>query len=120
MFKKHKGLIVLDMKGHLLEVVNEAESLNSKIFSLIRLEIMWALSELGEDGATARQIKSGLKIRNDGTTYSNLNALVDMEYLKKEFVTFESKELEVYSITLEGLEEWNKTKKWLDMLVCGD
>ncbi len=53
---------------------------------------MWALSELGEDGATARQIKNGLNIGNDGSTYSNLNALVEMGYLRMEKVTFETRQ----------------------------
>jgi len=38
-----------------------------------------------------------------------------------EHVTFESKDnLELYSLTPAGLEEWNRIKKWLNMLVCGD
>ncbi|MEA2035392.1 MAG: transcriptional regulator [Euryarchaeota archaeon] len=109
------------MKENFLEIVDEAGNLNSKLFSLSRIKILWALSQLGEDGATARQIKNGLNIGNDGSTYSNLNALVDMGYLRMEHVTFESKDnLELYSITPAGLEEWNRIKKWLDMLVCGD
>jgi len=109
------------MKENFLEIVDEAGNLNSKLFLLSRIKILWALSQLGKDGATARQIKNGLNIGNDGSTYSNLNALVDMGYLRMENVTFESKyNLELYSITPAGLEEWNKMKKWLDMLVCGD
>jgi DNA-binding PadR family transcriptional regulator len=109
-----------DMKGNLLDVVDEAENLNANAFSLTRIKILWALSELGEDGATARQIKNSLKIGNDGSTYSNVNALVEMGYLRMEKVTFESRTLELYAITPAGLEEWNRIKKWLDMLVCGD
>lgn len=107
------------MKGNLLKIVDESEILNSKVFSLVRLKILWALSELGRDGATARQIRTGLKIGNEGTTYSNLNALAEMGYLKKEIVSFESKEMELYSITDEGLEEWEKIRNWLAMLING-
>jgi DNA-binding MarR family transcriptional regulator len=107
------------MKERFLEIVNESGNLNSKLFSLSRIKIMWALSELGEDGATARQIKNGLNIGSDGSTYSNLNALVEMGYLRMEKVRFESKEnLELYVLTPAGLEEWNKIKNWFDMLVC--
>lgn len=107
------------MKDKFLEIVNESGNLNSKLFSLSRIKILWALSELGEDGATARQIKNGLNIGNDGSTYSNLNALVEMGYLRMEKVTFESKEnLELYVITPAGLEEWNKIKNWFSMFVC--
>lgn len=106
------------MEEKFLEIVEESGNLNSKIFSLIRIKILWALSELGEDGATARQIKNGLNIGNDGSTYSNLNALTDMGYLRMQKVPFESKEnLELYTITPSGLEEWNKIKKWLVMLI---
>lgn len=107
------------MKEKFLEIVNESGNLNSKLFSLSRIKILWALSELGEDGATARQIKNGLNIGSDGSTYSNLNALVEMGYLRMEKVRFESKEnLELYVLTPAGLEEWNKIKNWFDMLVC--
>ena len=106
------------MEEKFLEIVDESGNLNSKLFSLIRIKILWALSELGEDGATARQIKNGLNIGNDGSTYSNLNALTDMGYLRMQKVPFESKEnLELYTITPSGLEEWNKIKKWLVMLI---
>ena len=107
------------MKDNFLEIVNYSGNLNSKLFSLNRMKILWALSELGEDGATARQIKNGLNIGNDGSTYSNLNALVEMGYLRMEKVSFETKDnLELYVITPAGLEEWDKIKTWLDMLVC--
>jgi len=42
------------MKENFLEIVDEAGNLNSKLFSLSRIKILWALSQLGEDGATAR------------------------------------------------------------------
>jgi DNA-binding PadR family transcriptional regulator len=108
------------MKGNLLTIVDESKYLNSKVFSLVRLKILWSLSELGIDGATARQIRTGLNIGNEGTTYANLNALTEMGYLKKEIVSFEKKEIELYSITQEGLEEWEKIKKWLGTLINGD
>ncbi len=107
------------MKGNLLTIIDASEVLNSRVFSLIRLKILWALSELGDDGATARQIRTGLKIGSEGTTYSNLNALVEMGYLRKEMVSFESKEIELYAITHEGLEEWEKIREWLAMLING-
>ena len=43
--------------------------------------------------------------------HTNLNALVEMGYLRMEKVRFESKEnLELYVLTPAGLEEWNKIK----------
>ena len=108
------------MSQDLVAIVEESEDLNDTIISKVRLELLWALSELGPDGATARQLKGGLGL-NDGVLYSNLKKLNKMGYLKCEKVTLEGKELELYSITPEGCEEWNKVKAWLcKLLGCGE
>ena len=107
------------MNGDLLTIIDASEMLDARVFSLVRLKILWALSELGDDGATARQIRTGLRIGSEGTTYSNLNTLVEMGYLRKEMVTFESREIELYVITYEGLEEWQKIRMWCSMRTNG-
>ena len=61
------------MPDDLITVVEESEDVDSTIISRVRLEILWALSELGEDGATARQLKAGLNL-GDGVLYANLIA----------------------------------------------
>jgi len=104
------------MPDNLISVVEESEDLNSSLISKIRLEILWALSELGEDGATARQLKAGLNL-SDGATYTNLKKLAGMGYLRCEKVIFEGEELELYAITSEGLTEWQRVRNWLCKLL---
>ncbi len=104
------------MPDDLMEIIDESGEVNSDLISKVRLELFWSLSDLGDDGATARKLKSALNL-NDGAIYSNLKKLEILGYLKCELVLFEGKELELWSMTLEGLEEWKKVKKWLCRLL---
>lgn len=107
------------MSEDLVALVEESESINGAIISKVRLELLWSLSELGEDGATARQLRAALNL-SDGVLYSNLKKLEDMEYLRSEKVSLEGRELELYAITSEGLNEWERVKSWLcKILGCG-
>jgi DNA-binding PadR family transcriptional regulator len=108
------------MKDDLISIVRGSIGINEKLVSKVRLEILWALSELGVDGATARQLKAGLNL-NDGVLYSNLKKLENLGYLRCQQTTIEGKELELYSITDEGLTEWKKVRGWLRQLLgCED
>ncbi|KUG20904.1 MAG: transcriptional regulator [Methanomicrobiaceae archaeon] len=104
------------MPDNLIAIVEESEDINSTLISRVRLEILWALSELGEDGATARQLRAGLDL-SDGVLYANLKKLVGMGYLRSEKVTLEGKELELYAITPDGLAEWRRVRSWLCKLL---
>ena len=112
------------MPDDLIAIVEESEDVDSTLISRVRLEILWALSDLGEDGATARQLKAGLNL-SDGVLYANLKKLVGMGYLRSEKVALEGKELELYAITPEGLLEWQRVRGWLCKLlgcegvICG-
>ncbi len=107
------------MPDDFIAIVEKSEDVNSALISRVRLEILWALSDLGEDGATARQLKAGLNL-SDGVLYANLKKLVGMGYLRSEKVTLEGKELELYAITPEGLLEWRRVRGWLcKLLGCG-
>ena len=100
------------MEDEFLSLISEAKALNSKLFSLIRLELLSSLAELGEDGATYRELKAALEL-SDGALYTNLNELTKMRYVKSEKVRMENKELECFKITREGFAEWNRVKDWL-------
>lgn len=107
------------MKESFLEVISEAGSLNSKVFSLSRMQLLASLSDLGQDGATYRELKAALDL-SDGALYANLKALEEMGYLKSAGVKVEGKALESYLITPEGKEEWARVKTWLSkFLACG-
>lgn len=108
------------MQNDVLSLLNESQALNAKVFSLVRLKLLASLAALGPDGATYRELKAALDI-NDGVLYSNLNVLKDMGYLISEKITFERKELELFTITAEGHDEWTRTRNWLcKFLSCGD
>jgi len=100
------------MHSDFLSVMNESAALNAKVFSLVRLKLLASLAVLGPDGATYRELKATLEI-NDGVLFSNLHVLIEMGYLVSEKITSEGKGLELFSITPEGLEEWNIVKEWL-------
>lgn len=105
---------------NVLSILNESHALNAKIFSLVRLKLLASLAALGPDGATYRELKAALDIP-DGVLYANLNVLKEMGYLTSEKITFEGKDLELYTITGEGQDEWTRTRKWLcKFLYCGE
>ncbi|ACL17346.1 transcriptional regulator [Methanosphaerula palustris] len=107
------------MQDDILSILNESEALNAKVFSLVRLKLLASLAALGRDGATYRELKAALTI-NDGVLFANLNVLKDMGYLTSEKITSDGKELELYTITPNGQDEWKRVKTWLcRFLGCG-
>jgi DNA-binding MarR family transcriptional regulator len=107
------------MPNDFLSIVNESGALNAKVFSLVRLKLLASLAALGPDGATYRELRAALDI-NDGVLFANLNVLKEMGYLTSEKIASEGKELELYTITPEGQDEWKRTRIWLcRFLHCG-
>jgi len=100
------------MHSDFLSVMNESQALDAKVFSLVRLKLLASLAVLGPDGATYRELKAALGI-NDGVLFANLNVLKDNGYLVSGKITSDGKELELYTITQEGVEEWDRVKNWL-------
>lgn len=102
-----------------LELVAQSHALNSKIFSLVRLQLLASLAALGPDGATYRELKAALGL-SDGALFANLKALLLMGYIKSGKISLEGKNLESFRITADGLEQWVRTKEWLcRFLECG-
>lgn len=97
-------------------LVDESKTLNSKIFTLLRLELMSILASFGEDGITYRELKASLGV-SDGALYSNLKVLEKMGYVKPSTIKIEGKELESYKITAEGQIEWERASKWIGKFV---
>ncbi|WP_440950721.1 transcriptional regulator [Methanosphaerula subterraneus] len=98
--------------GDLLALLTESHALNARVFSLLRLQLLQGLAELGPDGATYRELKAAIEV-SDGTLFANLNALIAMGYIESEKVMVEKKELESYHITPAGSEEWKQVRDWL-------
>ena len=108
------------MTGDMLAVIKESKSLNSRLFSLIRMQIMSSLVELGRDGSSYRELKAVLQ-EDDGVLNSNLKSLESMGYLISSDIRIEGKNLKSYSITKDGEVTWIATKEWLrKMLECGE
>ncbi len=99
--------------SNLLELIEDASALNSKVFSLIRLELLANIAFFGEDGVSNRELASTLINVSDGTLHANLKYLNEIGYISSEKVEIEDKDLYVYKITDIGLEEFQKIKKWL-------
>jgi DNA-binding MarR family transcriptional regulator len=120
--KAYKGVSTIYSKSggsfleNFVEVIDDAKALNSKIFSLIRLELLSNIAIFGQDGVSNRELSTTLGV-SDGTLYANLKALEELGYIKYSEVDFEGKKLDAYTITLTGLEEWNKVKTWLKKFV---
>ncbi|MFH0973325.1 MAG: transcriptional regulator [Candidatus Micrarchaeota archaeon] len=95
-----------------LGVLDKAKGLNSKVFSLTRLELLSQLARIFPESVTFRELKAVLGL-TDGALYANLKALQEMGYARSETVSVSGKELEAYCITREGLEEWTRVKDWL-------
>ncbi len=107
------------MPDDILSILNESDALNAKVFSLVRMKLLASLAALGADGATYRELKAALSI-NDGVLFANLNVLKDMGYLTSEKIISDGKELELYTITPEGQDEWERITSWLRrFLDCG-
>jgi hypothetical protein len=100
------------MQQDFLTIIEEANALNSKIFSLIRFELMANLVIFGNDGVTYRELKAALKL-NDGVLYSNLQTLAIMGYVSVSTIKYENKDLQLFKITPEGLNEWMNVRAWL-------
>jgi len=95
-----------------LKSVKGAKELDSKLFSLPRLQILSALYLLGGEYAFYRDLKAGLEL-NDGILFFNLQALERMSYIGKREEEFQGKKMDAYCITLEGIDAFKKTISWV-------
>lgn len=100
------------MQEDFFKLMEESKALNSKIFTLIRLQLLANLSLFGSDGITYRELKAGLGL-SDGVLYSNLQFLQKMRLVKQTNVRFENKEIQLWQITPEGSAEWKNVHSWL-------
>ncbi len=107
-----------DPNGNLITLVEESRALNPDLFSMIRMQLMSSLFELGDDGATIRELKAVLGL-SDGALHSNLAALESMGYVVFGNVTVEDKNLKSCHITKDGEAAWTSVVEWLKrMLEC--
>lgn len=94
-------------------LLEEAKALNSKVFSLPRLQLMGLLAFFHPEGVLFRELQAQLDM-GDGALLSNIYALRDLGYIKSQEAKVDEKMLTTYTITDEGLEAWNQTRAWLE------
>ena len=107
--------VYIHMAKVIVDLVNDAKVLNADVVTLPRILILAALKDLGEDGATFRELKATLDM-SDGTLFSNLKALKKMGYVKESKVEVEDKEMHSFSITREGKEMFYAVCSWFNGL----
>ena len=100
------------MDGDTLALLEKARALNSKLFSLPRLQLVSILAYYAPDGVEFRELKAALKM-TDGKLLSNIYALEKMGYLKAAKVNVENKTLTAYRLTEEGKLEYARIRAWL-------
>ncbi len=101
------------MYGDTLALLEKARSLNSKIFTLPRVQLLGILNYYYPDGVEFRELKVALKM-SDGKLLSNIYALQKMGYIPKSpKVNVGGKLLTVYRITNEGRADFAKVRAWL-------
>jgi len=100
------------MDGNFVALIGRSKALNSKVFSLVRLQLLASLAAFEPDGVTYRELKASLGL-SDGALFSNLKALQMTGYVKREEVKFEGKNLDLFKLTPEGNAEWEAAAEWL-------
>jgi DNA-binding MarR family transcriptional regulator len=95
-----------------LLMLEASKALNAKVVSLPRLELMGLLADVQPDGAEYRELKAALKV-GDGKLVADLNTLIDMGYVASKSIKVERKKLTSYHLTPDGVEAWQRTRRWL-------
>lgn len=107
------------MHGNILTLMEGLGTINQDIVSIPRILLMASLYDLGNDGATYRELKATLPL-SDGALYSNLKALEKMNLIILKKIKLENRELDSFCITAEGKVSWEQVKHWLcGFLSCG-
>ena len=102
------------MEEKLKTIIDGYYSINSKIVSPTRLLIL-NLLKFHKDGLQFREFQESINI-SDGNLYSNLELLKEISLINSEKIDIDNKSIEIYILTSEGLNELNKTNKWMKNL----
>ena len=108
----NSGGIVLNDAVHLL--LEKSKKINESTVTLTRTLIM-ALLEYFIDGIQFRELSTALNI-SDGKLISNLNKLIDFEYVGKFEEQIENKKINIYYLTKSGKAELKRIIEWMDLI----
>ncbi|MFX0100911.1 MAG: transcriptional regulator [Candidatus Hodarchaeota archaeon] len=103
-----------DQDKKIEEILELFKTVNSKVFTLTRCALL-ALLSLFKGGLQYRELRAALDI-SDGKLISNLNALKEMGYVKKNEFPLDQKKVDIYEIEEKGKEELGKIISWVKML----
>jgi len=102
------------MNDNVCLLLEKSERVNDSTVSLTRSLILTLLAYF-MDGIQYRELKAALKI-SDGKLISNLNKLVELQYIKKFEEKINHKKINVYTLTENGRNELKRMIEWMKMI----
>lgn len=105
----------IDSDKTIKDLIENSMKINSKAFNITRC-ILLGLLTFYKDGLQFRELKSLLGNISDGKLQSNLDFLLEMEYIKRIRIELDKKYIQVYMIGDPGKIEIKKILKWMEIL----
>jgi DNA-binding MarR family transcriptional regulator len=101
----------MSMKDKIQTLFHASEKMNESAMSLLRCLILTIL-DYYKDGLQYRELKTVFQI-SDGKLAHNLTQLLEFNYIEKEKISFDNKQLALYTLTSEGQKEIIKMSEWM-------
>jgi len=95
-------------------LLEKSERVNDSTLSLTRCLILTLLAYF-MDGIQYRELKTALKI-SDGKLISNLNKLLELQYIKKFEEEINHRKINVYTLTENGRKELKRMIEWMKII----
>jgi len=102
------------IKDNVCLLLEKSERVNSSTLSLTRCLIL-TLLDYFIDGIQYRELKATLKI-SDGKLISNLNKLLELQYIKKFEEEINHRKINVYTLTENGRKELKRMIEWMKII----
>lgn len=95
-------------------LLEKSERINGSTISLSRCLILTLLAYF-MDGIQYRELKAALKI-SDGKLISNLNKLLELQYIEKFEEEVNHRKINVYTLTENGRKELKRMIEWMKLI----
>jgi len=95
-------------------LLGKSERINGSAISLTRCLILTLLAYF-MDGIQYRELMVALKI-SDGKLISNLNKLLEFQYIEKSEEKINRKKITVYTLTENGRKELKRIVEWMELI----
>lgn len=102
------------MNDDVCQLLEKSERVNDSTLSLTRCLILTLLSYF-IDGIQYRELKVVLKI-SDGKLISNLNKLLELQYIEKSEEEINHRKINVYTLTENGRKELKRMVEWMRII----